>query len=109
MRGINYNLTALEEELTGILHHAFKSSSLTKHLNIDFNRWITYNEIIGQLIDLDYMDFYDEMDGRIKKGENPNEVIKTILNRNDEIKSMMGYHLGVIQHYIDEDFIKRWS
>jgi hypothetical protein len=109
VRKINYNLTTLEEEFSGILHEAFRNSSLTKKLNINFERWITYNEIISQLIDLDYMDFYYEMDNRIKHGECPNEVIKSIINKNNEIKSVMGYHLEVIQHYLDDDFMKKWD
>ena len=108
MRVKNYTLSTLNETFSGRIHEAFKSSTLTQQVDLDIDRLIIYNEIVTQIIDLGYNNYYNEIESRVTKGEDPNEVIKSILIRNDETKSTIGYHLNIIQHFIDVDFMKRF-
>lgn len=109
MRVKNYNFATVEDRFSGRLHHAFISGPIKHKLDIDFDRWIIYNEIIEQIDDLGYKDLHYELEDRVKNNEDVNEVFKSIINRNSDTKSTIGYHLNTIQHYIDEDFIKMFK
>ncbi len=67
---------------------------------------ITYNEILGEFIDLDNQYLYDEFEKRICNGENPNIILESIIIRSDYNKSTLGYLLGMIRYYIDKDITK---
>jgi hypothetical protein len=107
MRVRNNNLTTLGNKFSGRIHNAFRSSSINKfYSNIEIDRIITYNEILGEFIDLGYSDLYNEFEVRICNGENPNLILESIISRNDENQSTLGYLLGVIRYYIDKDITK---
>jgi hypothetical protein len=107
MKVKNYNLTSLGDKFSGRIHEAFRSSSINKfYSNIEIDRMITYNEILGEFIDLGYLDLYNEFENRISEGENPNIILESIIIRSDENKSTLGYLLNMIQYYIDSDITK---
>ena len=102
----NKNLTILGDKFSGRIHKAFKSSSINKfYSNIEIERMITYNEILGEFIDLGYQNLYDEFESRLINGEDPNIILESILIR-DENKPTLGYLLAIIQYYIDSDITK---
>lgn len=103
----NQNLSTLGDKFSGKMHEAFKSSSINKlYSNIEIERMITYNDILGEFIDLGYQELYDEFEVRICTGECPNIVLESIITKNDEIKSTMGYLLSQVIYFIDKDLMK---
>jgi hypothetical protein len=106
MKELNYNLNTLGDKFSGIIHKAFRSSSINKfYSNIEIDRIITYNEILGEFIDLGYHDLYDEFETRICEGENPNIILESILLRKEN-QPTLGYLLRTVQYYIDKDITK---
>jgi hypothetical protein len=102
----NQNLTILGDKFSGKMNEAFKKSSINKiYSNLDIERLITYNEILGEFINLGYGDLYDEFEYRICYSECPNIVLVSLMNRNEEVESTMGYLLNKINYFIDKDFM----
>ena len=107
MKVRNYDLTALGDKFSGRIHEAFRSSSINKfYTNLEIDRMITYNEILGEFIDMGNQDLYNEFEERICNGEHPNIILESIIIRSDYNKSTLGYLLGVIRYYIDKDITK---
>lgn len=106
MKVTNKNLTTLGDKFSGRIHKAFRSSSINKiYSNIEIDRMITYNEVLGEFIDLGNYDLYEEFETRLINGENPNVILESILIR-DENKPTLGYLLATVQYYIDSDITK---
>ena len=102
----NKNLTTLGDKFSGRIHEAFKRSSINKfYSNIEIDRMITYNEILGEFIDIGRQDLYNEFEIRIIDGENPNIILESILKR-EENQPTLGYLLSIIDYYIDVDITK---
>jgi len=100
------NLTAFGDKFSGRIHEAFKKSSLNKfYTSIEIERMITYNEILGEFIDLGYHDLYDEFESRLIPGENPNEILQSIMVRKEN-QPTLGYLLNHIEYFIDSDITK---
>ena len=72
-------------------------------------RWETYNLIIEELINLNHWDYFEEIKYRITDGENPNEVILEIIERDvNEVSGLIWALKKRLEEYIDEDFFKRF-
>jgi len=83
----------------------FNKSSLTFWDDTEIERIITYNAIIEDLIDLDYLDYYQEIQDNFHEDESINEILMSVITRNSETLSTLGYHKGTIQHYLDQDIM----
>lgn len=106
MKFKNQNLTTLGSKFSGRIHEAFRSSSINKlYTDIEIERMITYNEVLGEFIDLGYQDLYDEFEIRICEGESPNFILEELITR-EEYQPTLGYLLGQIQYFIDKDYMK---
>jgi len=106
MKFKNQNLTTLGDKFSGRIHDAFKSSSINKlYSDIEIDRLITYNEVLGEFIDLGYTDLYDEFENRICKGDCPNQILVDLITR-EGYQSTLGYLLGHIEYFIDRDYMK---
>lgn len=106
MKFKNQNLIILGDKFSGKIHEAFKNSSINKLYNdIEIDRLIIYNEVLGEFIDLGYYDLYDEFEDRICNGECPNELLCELIGR-EEYMPTLGYLLGQIEYFIDKDYMK---
>jgi len=106
MKFKNQNLTTLGDKFSGRIHEAFRSSSINKlFTDIEIDRIITYNEVLGEFIDLGYQHLYDEFEIRICVGECPNLILEELITR-EESKPTLGYLLGQISYFIDKDIMK---
>lgn len=106
MKYKNQNLTTLGDKFSGKIHEAFRRSSINKiFTNIEIDRMITYNEILGEFIDLGYQDLYDEFETRICAGECPNIILEELMSR-EENQPTIGYLLGQITYFIEKDLMK---
>jgi hypothetical protein len=73
------------------------------------DRWETYNLIITELLNTDSKDYFDEVKYRLTDGENPNQVILDIINRDlDNVNGLVWLLKRRIEEYIEEDFIRRF-
>jgi hypothetical protein len=71
-------------------------------------RWETYNLII-ELITCENHDYFSEIKYRITDGENPNDVILDIIERNiDNSDSLIWFLKRRVEEYREEDFFKRF-
>lgn len=73
------------------------------------NRWETYNLIIQSLIKENKYDFISEIKYRLTDGENTNEVILDIINREGLVADGLVWLLKRrVEEYLEEDFFKRF-
>jgi len=85
---------------------SLKISTLTFWDENEIERGITYDSILQDLTDLNYSHYISELDYRLNDGENINEVLISIITKNKDTKSTIGYHQNIIQHYLNQDFMK---
>ena len=72
-------------------------------------RWETYDLIVSELTKNTNKDFMKEIKYRLTDGENPNEVILDIIDREiDNVGGLVWFLRKRIEEYIDEDFFKRF-
>lgn len=72
-------------------------------------RWETYNLIIETLTDSTNKDYLTEIKYRITDGEDPNQVILDIIERESEdVDGLVWYLKRRVEEYIDEDFFNRF-
>ena len=110
MKDKNQTLTTLGDKFSGRIHEAFRCSSINKlHSNIEIERLITYNEVLGDFITLGYCNLYNEFEERVCLGECPNTIIVSLINRDSEYISTMGYLLEQINYFIDKDIMKYFN
>jgi len=73
-------------------------------------RWEIYSVIILQFINQGKGEFLKEMKYRLTDGENPNEIILDMINREkDNVESLTWFLKRRIEEFIEEDFFKRFS
>jgi len=102
----NQNFATLGGNFSSRIHKAFKNSSINKiYDDIEIERLLTYNEVLGEFIDLGYDDLYHEFEYRICDGESPNEVLVELIKR-DDYALTMGYLLGHLEYFVDKDYMK---
>ena len=89
----------------------------TKHINIILetldeekeSRWETYNIIIQELINLGKGSYFKEIKYRLTDGEDPNDVMLDIIDRDvDEMNGVIWFLKRRIEEYQEDDFIKRF-
>ena len=72
-------------------------------------RWETYNLILTELVENGSKDYFDEVKYRLTDGENPNQVILDIINRElDNVNGLVWLLKRRIEEYIEDDFIRRF-
>ena len=72
-------------------------------------RWETYNLILTELSESGSKDYFDEVKYRLTDGENPNQVILDIINRElDNVNGLVWLLKRRIEEYIEDDFIRRF-
>jgi len=72
-------------------------------------RWEIYSVVIEQLINEGKGHYFKEIKYRLTDGENPNEIILDILEREaDNLDGSTWFFKRRIEEYIEEDFFKRF-
>ena len=72
-------------------------------------RWEVYNFITQELVNDGKEDYYTEIKYRITDGEDPNDIILDIIERNiDNISDMVWFFKRKIEEYKEEDLISRF-
>jgi hypothetical protein len=72
-------------------------------------RWETYNLIIMQLVKQGKINYFKEMKYRLTDGEDPNEIILDILDRElDDMDGLIWFLKRRVEEYIEEDFFKKF-
>ena len=72
-------------------------------------RWEVYNIVVNSLINDNCGNYVDEIKYRLTDGENPNEVILNIINRQVlEVDGLVWLLKRRIEEYIEDDFMKRF-
>jgi hypothetical protein len=72
-------------------------------------RWETYNLIIMQLVKQGKINYFKEMKYRLTDGEDPNEIILDILEREvDDMDGLIWFLKRRVEEYIEEDFFNKF-
>lgn len=72
-------------------------------------RWETYNMLFEELREQGKGDYFKEFKYRITDGENPNEVMLNIIDKNvDDVSGLIWFLKRRIEEYLDEDFFRRF-
>lgn len=65
-------------------------------------RWEIYNDIIDEIVKLDYNSEFEEIKYRITDGENPNEILLDIFNR-IELSPILMFYSKQLEDYLESD------
>ena len=72
-------------------------------------RWETYNAIIQELINEGKIEIFTEIKYRVTDGEDPNDVILDIIEKNgDDINGLIWFLKRRIEEYQESDYIRRF-
>ena len=76
---------------------------------LDEERWETYNIIIQELINDGKGKYFQEIKYRFTDGENPNQVMLDIINREvDEVNGLIWFLKRRIEEYLEDDNLKKF-
>tara|TARA_B110000977_G_C10749626_1_gene366286 strand:+ start:128 stop:466 length:339 start_codon:yes stop_codon:yes gene_type:complete len=67
-------------------------------------KWDTYNLIMTELLQLGRYELFNEIKYRLTDGENPNEVMIDILDRESNLSGFLWLIRKRIEEYINDDF-----
>jgi len=103
----NYKNTASELLTLDAVPKMQKAPSKIIHNDKYVERSITYEKVIDEIMELGY---HTDMtlEYRLLEGENINELLLSIINKNSETKSTVGYHTSTLKCYLDEDLLERF-
>jgi hypothetical protein len=72
-------------------------------------RWETYSIIIEQLVRQGKGNYLKEIKYRLSDGENPNEVILNIIERESEnVDSLTWFFKRRVEEYLEDDYFRRF-
>jgi len=90
------------------IYNKFITKSLKNTDEETQERWFTYESIMTELISMGKINYFEEIKYRLTGGEDPNNVILDILNKDNEIKKYLLTHIRRIKDYKNEDLLKRF-
>ena len=109
--GDNYLFTTTHSK-GGLLDKIYQKHITCILKTLDENietRWEVYNLIICHLHKNTGKDYLSEVKYRLTDGENPNDIIMSIIEReNDGVDNLIWSLKKRVEGFIDEDFFKRF-
>lgn len=73
-----------------------------------YERWLTYDTILNEFIWLDKINYFEEFKYRFTGGEDPNDILIDIIEREPDIKTHMWPQSRTLKDYKNEDNLKRF-
>jgi hypothetical protein len=89
--------------------HRIESHYITNEMHSDAinkERWSAYIEIFTQLIKSNKESYFYELEYRVFSGENINEVLKSIINRDDDLYLLLYHYIYLLEEYVGFDVLK---
>jgi hypothetical protein len=108
----NYGITEIKLDGQGYLNKIYNNKlvlDLSDNSEDLRDKWLTYKQIIGELINSGNDTYANELKYRMTGDEDVNEVIIDIYNKIDEPTTHLTFLLGFIETYIEDDLIKRFT
>ena len=108
----NYAITEIKLDGQGYLNKIYNNKLI---LDLSDNReeirdkWLTYKQIIQELINSGNEIYANELKYRMTGDEDVNEVIIDVIKKVTEPTPHIKFLLGFIDTYIEEDLIKRFT
>lgn len=96
-RNINQSLLRIE--------NFYFNNETNYNIKVLKERWSLYNEIFNQLTLLNKGDAFHQIEYRILDGGNINDILKSIINSDDEIYLLLYPFIYVLEEYYDFDGI----
>lgn len=95
-----------------LLDRAYNKFIKQSFLNGDDNtyeRWVTYNFIIKELIQLNRLKCFEEMKYRLTGGEDMNNILIDIISRDEELSDYLPASLNKLNQYKIDDLLIRFT
>lgn len=86
----------------------FIKESLSKGDDNNIERWELYNSIMVELLNLEKMNYFEEVKYRFTGGENPNNVMLDIIEKDYDTIVNLSSFKNKLNHFIDLDIINRF-
>lgn len=90
------------------MYNRFIKNSLTDTDEETIERWCTYEAIMTELIGLNKINLFEEVKYRLTGGEDPNDIILDIINRDNDVKTILWAHSRKLMEYKNDDLLKRF-
>jgi hypothetical protein len=91
------------------IYKRFIIDSLTEHDEDTKERFYTYDSIMSELILLGEISSFEEIKYRLTGGEEPNQVMVEVLNRDKYVRDYLWTYLSRIDGYIEDDIRDRFT
>ena len=89
-------------------YNKFIKDSLKNGDDNNIERWEIYNTIMVELLNLGKMGCFEEAKYRLTGGENPNNVMLDIIERDFDVNLSLGMYKNKLNYFIDLDIINRF-
>lgn len=89
-------------------YNKFLNEILKKVDECKLHRWETYNLIMEEFINSGFDNIFEEIKYRLTDGEDPNEIMLDVINRENNISGLIWQLKRRIEHYKEEDFYERF-
>jgi hypothetical protein len=90
-------------------YEKFINESLINCDDYNFERWELYSSIMDELLNMGKYEYFEEAKYRMTEGENPNYVMKSIHEKDEDTRNFFSGYLNKIESYIEYDLITRFS
>tara|TARA_R100000988_G_C3986912_1_gene160310 strand:+ start:834 stop:1175 length:342 start_codon:yes stop_codon:yes gene_type:complete len=108
MKNFNYTINSGSGRYTNLdkEYNKFLEKTLRNIKDDDdvIHKWDTYNLIMTELLQLGKHKLFNEIKYRLTDGENPNEVMIDILDRDNNLSGFLWLVRKRIEEYINDDF-----
>jgi len=84
---------------------------ITSKISVDeleFDKWVTYNQIVCEINDINDGVMFEEMKYRLTGGEEPSEVLSEMISRVEYPTPLLLTLRNFLDVIIIEEFLKRW-
>lgn len=90
------------------MYNKFVKNSLSDTDGDTLERWYTYETIMKELIDLGKINLFEEVKYRLTDGEDPNDTIIDIINRDNETRTFLWSYSRKLKEFKNYDLLKRF-
>jgi len=87
----------------------FIKESLNRCNDLNIDRWELYSLIMDELLIAGKGDFFEEAKYRMTEGEDPNVVMLSICDKDEETRILFNCYVSKLESYIENDLIIRFS
>jgi hypothetical protein len=89
-------------------YNIFIKNSLENVDDDTHERWVTYETIMRELVNLGRIKLFEEIKYRLTGGGDPNDIMLDIINRDNEVRTHLWFHISHIKGFKNDELIQRF-